>query len=127
MSTNTVYKHFLPLSKKPFLADISTVLKPIRVIFSSIIAAEEQRNRPTEESRRAKPASKRLSFREQQEFAALDAEIPALESEKAELEALLSSGTLPHEELTRTAERIGALIDEIDEKTMRWLELSERA
>ena len=90
-------------------------------------AAEEQRNRPTEEPRRAKPASKRLSFREQQEFAALDAEIPALESEKAELEALLSSGTLPHEELTRTAERIGALIDEIDEKTMRWLELSERA
>lgn len=90
-------------------------------------AAEEQRNRPIEEPRRQKPASKRLSFREQQEFAALDAEIPALESEKAELEALLSSGTLSHEELTRTAERIGALIDEIDEKTMRWLELSERA
>ncbi len=90
-------------------------------------AAEEQRNRPSEEPRRPKPASKRLSFREQQEFAALDAEIPALESEKAELEALLSSGTLSHEELTRTAERIGTLIDEIDEKTMRWLELSERA
>lgn len=90
-------------------------------------AAEEQRNRPSEETRRQKPASKRLSFREQQEFAALDAEIPALESEKAELEALLSSGTLSHEELTRTAERIGTLIDEIDEKTMRWLELSERA
>lgn len=90
-------------------------------------AAEEQRNRPTEEPRRQKPASKRLSFREQQEFAALDAEIPALESEKAELEALLSSGTLSHEELTHTAERIGTLIDEIDEKTMRWLELSERA
>ncbi|MBR3801041.1 MAG: ABC-F family ATP-binding cassette domain-containing protein [Rikenellaceae bacterium] len=89
-------------------------------------AAEEQRNRPIEEPRRQKPASKRLSFREQQEFAALDAEIPALESEKAELEALLSSGTLSHEELTRTAERIGTLIDEIDEKTMRWLELSER-
>lgn len=90
-------------------------------------AAEEQRNRPSEEPRRQKPASKRLSFREQQEFAALDAEIPALESEKAELEALLSPGTLSHEELTRTAERIGTLIDEIDEKTMRWLELSERA
>jgi ATP-binding cassette subfamily F protein uup len=90
-------------------------------------AAEEQRNRPTEEPRRPKPASKRLSFREQQEFAALDAEIPTLESEKAELEALLSSGTLSHEELTRTAERIGTLIDQIDEKTMRWLELSERA
>lgn len=90
-------------------------------------AAEEQRNRPSEEPRRQKPTSKRLSFREQQEFAALDAEIPALESEKAELEALLSSGTLSHEKLTRTAERIGTLIDEIDEKTMRWLELSERA
>lgn len=90
-------------------------------------AAEEQRNRPVEEPRRPKPAPKRLSFREQQEFAALDAEIPALETEKAELEALLSSGTLSHEELTRSAERIGALIDQIDTKTMRWLELSERA
>lgn len=90
-------------------------------------AAEEQRNRPAEEPRRPKPAPKRLSFREQQEFAALDAEIPALETEKAELEALLSSGTLSHEELTRSAERIGALIDQIDTKTMRWLELSERA
>lgn len=90
-------------------------------------AAEEQRNRPAEEPRRPKPAPKRLSFREQQEFAALDAEIPALETEKAELEALLSSGTLSHEELMRSAERIGALIDQIDTKTMRWLELSERA
>lgn len=90
-------------------------------------AAEEQRNRPVEEPRRPKPAPKRLSFREQQEFAALDAEIPALETEKAELEALLSSGTLSHEELTRSAERIGTLIDQIDTKTMRWLELSERA
>ena len=50
----------------------------------------------------------------------------ALEAEKAALEASLSSGTLPVEELTAQSRRIAELIASIDEKTMRWLELSER-
>ena len=49
-----------------------------------------------------------------------------LEAEKAALEASLSSGTLPVEELTAQSRRIAELIASIDEKTMRWLELSER-
>ena len=57
---------------------------------------------------------------------ALETEIPALEAEKAALEASLSSGTLPVEELTAQSRRIAELIASIDEKTMRWLELSER-
>lgn len=44
----------------------------------------------------------------------------------AALEASLSSGTLPVEELTAQSRRIAELIASIDEKTMRWLELSER-
>ena len=60
------------------------------------------------------------------ELEALETEIPALEAEKAALEASLSSGTLPVEELTAQSRRIAELIASIDEKTMRWLELSER-
>ena len=69
---------------------------------------------------------RKLSFNEKRELEALETEIPALEAEKAALEASLSSGTLPVEELTAQSRRIAELIASIDEKTMRWLELSER-
>jgi ATP-binding cassette subfamily F protein uup len=68
---------------------------------------------------------KRLSYKEQKELEALEKEIPLLEDEKSMLEEMLNSGTLPLEELNKQSVRIGALIREIDEKTMRWLTLSE--
>ena len=74
----------------------------------------------------AEAAPRKLSFNEKRELEALETEIPALEAEKAALEASLSSGTLPVEELTAQSRRIAELIASIDEKTMRWLELSER-
>lgn len=83
-------------------------------------------NSVTKKPARADNAQKKkLSFKERKEFEALDAEIPLLEEEKAKLEAEMSSGMLCNEQLLAKSERIAALIAEIDEKTMRWLELSE--
>ena len=70
---------------------------------------------------------KKLTFKERKEFEALETEIPQLEAEKAELETAMSSGTLSNDELLAKSERIAKVIEEIDEKTMRWLELSELA
>ena len=70
---------------------------------------------------------KKLTFKERKEFEELDVEIPKLEAEKSELETLMSSGTLNDKELLEKADRIAQLIEEIDEKTLRWLELSEWA
>ena len=67
----------------------------------------------------------KLSFNEKREFELLGEEIPRLEAEKAALETEMSSGTLSADELMAKSERIAALIDEIDVKSMRWLELSE--
>ncbi len=67
----------------------------------------------------------KLSFNEKREFELLGEEIPRLEAEKAAIEAAMSSGSLSAEELIAESERIAALIDEIDVKSMRWLELSE--
>ena len=78
-------------------------------------------------SRPEKEQKKKLSFKERKEFESLDAEIPQLEEEKARLEVEMSSGTLSNDQLLAKSERIAALIAEIDEKTMRWLELSEWA
>lgn len=67
----------------------------------------------------------KLSFNEKREFELLETEIPKLEAEKSALEAEMSSGALSTDDLIAKSERISALIDEIDAKSMRWLELSE--
>lgn len=67
----------------------------------------------------------KLSFNEKREFEQLEAAIPKLEAEKSALEAEMSSGALSTDDLIAKSERIAALIDEIDAKSMRWLELSE--
>ena len=73
----------------------------------------------------AEPGKRKPTFKERKEWEALEEEIPRLEEEKAAIETALSSGTLPAEDLLEMSNRIGILIDEIEEKTLRWLELSE--
>lgn len=67
----------------------------------------------------------KLSFKEQREFELLGAEIEKLEIEKTETENALNSGTLPHEELFRLSENLVKIKSMLDEKELRWLELSE--
>ena len=90
-------------------------------------AALQIKKNPTPEKprRQETEAKRRLTFKERKEFEALDAEIPQLEAEKAELEQAMSSGTLSTDELLSKSQRITQLMEELDEKTMRWLELSE--
>ena len=92
---------------------------------------KEHAAKPKEEKvQQAQPKNeekKKLSFKEKREFEELDALIPQLEEEKANLENELSSGTLSTDELLQKSNRISQLIEEIEEKTMRWLELSELA
>jgi len=70
---------------------------------------------------------KKLSFNERREFDNLEVEIAKLEEEKTMLESEMSSGLLGNDELLEKSGRIAKVIDELDEKTMRWLELSELA
>ena len=68
---------------------------------------------------------RRMTFKERKEFEQLEVEIAGLESEKKAIEEALCSGTLSVDELTEKSKRLPVLNDELDEKTMRWLELSE--
>jgi len=68
---------------------------------------------------------RKMSFKERREFEELEKEIANLENEKAEIEAALCSGSLSIDELTEKSKRLPLINDLIDEKTMRWLELSE--
>ena len=68
---------------------------------------------------------RKMSFKEKREFEQLEKEIAALEAERKEIEEQLCSGTLSVDELTEKSRRLPALKDELEEKEMRWLELSE--
>ena len=69
--------------------------------------------------------SKKLSYTEKKEHEKLVAEIEKLESEKAVLIDKLSSGTLATDELVDSSKKIKLLTDQIDSKTLRWLELED--
>ena len=72
-------------------------------------------------------SKRKLTFKERKEYESLEEEIMALEEEKAEIELAMSSGTLDNDTLVKKSMRIQEVIALIDEKSMRWLELSEFA
>ena len=81
------------------------------------VKTQEQKNKDKERSK--------LSFKDKQEFEGLGKEIHKLETEKTGIEAKLSSGKLNSNEIVVASQRFSELAVMIDEKTMRWLELSE--
>ena len=83
------------------------------------LADAEHRNLPLAEARDA------FYDRMGRAFEQLEKEIAELEAEKKAIEDALCSGTLSVDELTEKSRRLPQLTDLIDEKTMRWLELSE--
>jgi ATP-binding cassette subfamily F protein uup len=86
----------------------------------------EQEKAKEEKTSRVRLNDKRkLSFKERKEMEQLEQDIAALEAEKADIETALCSGTLSVDELTEKSKRLPQLGEELDEKTMRWLELSE--
>lgn len=67
----------------------------------------------------------KLTFKEQKEYKMLETDIEELEKEKSQLEQVLSAGTLGYEELQTASERIAEIMEAIDLKLMRWMELDE--
>ena len=67
----------------------------------------------------------KMTFKEKREFEQLEVDIERLEAEKSQIENALSSGSLSVDEITAMSKRLPVLNDELDEKSMRWLELSE--
>ena len=92
---------------------------------------DKEQQAATKPQAAAKPArtrqdeKRRMSFKERREFEQLEKEIAELEAEKKAIEEALCSGTLSVDELTEKSKRLPQLTDLIDEKMMRWLELSE--
>ncbi len=90
-------------------------------------ANETQTTSTKEEWKANKSANKvrKLSFKEKREMEQLEADIERLEAEKKEIENLLSNGTTEVDKIVEMSKRLPLLNDELDKKSMRWLELSE--
>lgn len=73
----------------------------------------------------AAPQKRKMTFKEKQEFAQLEKDIEALTAEKESIETALSSGSVSVDQITEMSKRLPLLNEELDEKEMRWLELSE--
>lgn len=96
---------------------------------SSIGVAEKSNEiKPSSQtnSETLKNESAKFSFKEKIEFGKLEKEIPALENEKRMLQNEMNNGTVDYTKLQQAAERISVIISQLEEKEMRWLELSEK-
>ena len=88
-----------------------------------------QNNQSSQNPQPSKPspsnARRKLSYKEKREREQLEKDIEALETEKKQIEEALCGGTTSVDEITAMSKRLPVLNDELDEKSMRWLELSE--
>jgi len=94
-------------------------------------AKEKEQRVPEKKEKVAKPkpvkeGARKLSFNEKRELTQLETEIASLEAEKRVIETAMNSGDCPAEELVVKSQRHGEIRDLLDEKEMRWLELSDQ-
>ncbi len=88
---------------------------------------EVQQKTKSAPDKKPKQNPKKLSFKEKREFEQLEIDIESLESEKSELMEAMNSGELSPDDLLQKSTRFSELEEELEEKEMRWLELSEKA
>ncbi|MDD2278912.1 MAG: ABC-F family ATP-binding cassette domain-containing protein [Bacteroidales bacterium] len=87
-----------------------------------------QKEKPIQEKPKPKPSSqkqRKLSFTERNEMESLSVDIESLENEKAEIESEINSSSLHHDDLMRKSQRIAQIIEILDSKGERWLELMD--
>ena len=92
---------------------------------SAVQNKDKKEEKAPQQQRNSADRPRKMTFKEKKEFEDLEKDIAALETEKKVIEEGLSNGTIQGDELIEKSQRIGVIIDELDEKTMRWLELSE--
>ena len=99
------------------IKELETQIKKAEKEKAAKMAATTQNDMPAKK--------KKLTYKEQKELEQIEKDLETLAAEKAELEAALSAGNLPFDQLQEASERIGQIMDETDEKEMRWLELTD--
>jgi ABC transport system ATP-binding/permease protein len=114
-----------------FIFEGDGVIRPFNGNYSDyrtfIEEQEEVKSKPpvVQFKEESKAGKKKLSYKEKQEFEQLQTELQKLEQRKAELTTTLNSGITDHQRLQELSGQVQQVNDTIEEKTLRWLELSE--
>ncbi len=124
-----VTDHLLVFTGEGYVKDFVGHFSEYRSYIRDIEAQKAAETKPKDTQAKVvkQPAEnkpRKLSFKEKRELEEIEVKLMELEAEKGELENLLSSGTLPYEELQANSERIQAIISDLDRLETRWLELS---
>jgi ATP-binding cassette subfamily F protein uup len=93
---------------------------------SMLNTAEPKEEKPAPKPENTIP-SKKMSFKEKTEWEALERDMPALTLERDTLNAKIAAGSQPYEELEKMLKRIAEVIELLEQKELRWLELSEKS
>lgn len=86
---------------------------------------QKQAKEPEKKTKTTAKTTKKFSYKQKYELEQVEKEIQHLEAEKSRLEEMVNSGTLSHDELADKAQQLTTTVNMLDEKEMRWLELSD--
>jgi ATP-binding cassette subfamily F protein uup len=92
---------------------------------NNVGSPDQNRKAVSDQGNRPRDSKRKLSYKEKREMEQLEKDIAELEAEKKKIEEALCGGTISVDEITAMSKRLPVLSEELDEKSMRWLELSE--
>ncbi len=96
-----------------------------KALVAKVASEKNAKGTPVKQGWRDDSVKRKLTFKEQREYETLEAEIEQLENEKVQLEQEMSSGMLDNNTLLQKSMRVAELLEQIEQKSTRWLELSE--
>lgn len=123
--TDKVVDHLLVFHGGGEIQDFPGNYSQYREYMSMKPKAEVERKKPKEKTDYHNDTRRRMSYKERREFEQIEKELETLNAEKEAIEQALSSGNISVEQITKMSKRLPVINDTIDEKEMRWLELSE--
>ena len=126
--TDKIVDHLLVFKGNAEVKDFPGNYTQYREWLNTLPEAEEQKEKKEKTERKNdyhNVTRRKMSFKEKREYEQLERDIEALENEQHAIETELCSGTLPIDELTEKSKRLSVIKEELDDKSMRWLELGE--
>ena len=123
--TDKVVDHLLVFHGGGEIQDFPGNYSQYREYMSMKPKAEVERKKPKEKTDYRNDTRRRMSYKERREFEQIEKDLETLNAEKEAIEQALSSGNISVEQITEMSKRLPVINDTIDEKEMRWLELSE--
>ena len=123
--TDKVVDHLLVFHGGGEIQDFPGNYSQYREYMSMKPKAEVERKKPKEKTDYHNDTRRRMSYKERREFEQIEKDLETLNAEKEAIEQALSSGNIPDAQIKEMSKRLPVINDTIDEKEMRWLELSE--